>query len=139
MLFGEEAIGVTGTIDIEADECAIVVEAVDNGGADAIGVIDGLPLGMGQGIGDQEAVHHTIAVNVGADDLVIFVDAKGSGVGRSGEIELGESLVFEQEASSGSRRCGQEADDIAIVIDTGGSRADRVRRNDGTEMPVVLV
>ena len=40
VLFSEETVGVSGAVNVEADESAVVVEAVDDGGADAVGVID---------------------------------------------------------------------------------------------------
>ena len=55
-----------------------------------------------QRTGEQEAVHLVCAIDIGADDLIRFVDAKGCGVGRVWEIELGEGRTFEQEASDGT-------------------------------------
>jgi hypothetical protein len=39
---GEHSAGVTGRVHVEPDEVATVVDAVDSGGADAVGIIDGL-------------------------------------------------------------------------------------------------
>ena len=118
---GEEAIGVASAIGVEADELGFVVDAVDDGGADAVGIVKGFPLGVVQWAVQQEAVHRAGAVHIAADDLVVEVDAKGGGVGRVGEIELGVVSTFVQEASDGGAiGSGQEADDIAIVVDAGG-------------------
>ncbi len=93
----EEAVGVAVSIDIEANELTPVVEAVDSGGANTVGIIDGHPVGIVQGTGQQEAVHHAIASDIGANNLINFVDPKGRRIGGMWEIELGVGIAFEQE------------------------------------------
>src|SRR5437879_1364571 len=41
---GEHAVGVAGRVGVEPDQVAGRVDAVDQGGADAVGVVDGLPM-----------------------------------------------------------------------------------------------
>src|SRR5260221_8321736 len=53
----EKTVGVPGTVDVEADELTVIVEAVDGGRPDAVGVVDRLPVRILQRIGQYEAVH----------------------------------------------------------------------------------
>ncbi len=137
----EEAIGVASAVNVEANELSFVVDAVDNGGADAVGVVNGFPFGVVQRAAQQEAVHCTVAVHIATNDLIVEVDTKGCGVGRVREIELGIVSTFVQEAGDGRTiGSGQEADDIAIVVDAGSNGAMiGVRRNDGAEFAGSLV
>lgn len=63
-MVGEEAIGVAVTFDIEANELTFVVEAINGGGANAVGIIDGCPVSIVQGAGQEETVHHAIAIEI---------------------------------------------------------------------------
>ena len=40
LLAGEKSVSVPVAIDVEADQLSIVIEAVDNSGPDAVGVVD---------------------------------------------------------------------------------------------------
>ena len=86
-------------------------------------------------------MHHAVAVYIATNDLVVEVDTKGGGVGRVGEIELGVVSTFVQEARDRRAiRGGQEADDIAIVVDASSNRAMiGVGGNDGAEFAGSLV
>ena len=135
----EEAIGIASAVNIEADQLRIVVETVDNGGADAVGVVNAFPLRMAQWAAQQEAVHQAAVVHIAADDLIREVDPKGRGVGRVGEHELGVVATLEQEAIRRAIRGGHEADDVAIVIDARRDRAARIRGDDGRKFAGRLV
>src|SRR5712691_4843595 len=69
---GEHAVGVAGRVGVEADQVTGGVDAVDQGRADAVGVVDGLPVRhRAQRAGQHEPVHDAAAVQVGPDDLVL--------------------------------------------------------------------
>lgn len=106
----EKSVGVPVAVNVEADELTIVVDAVDGGGPDAVGVVDRLEVRMVQGVGQDEAVHLARAVHVHTHDLIILVDAQGGCVGRAGEVELAEGFVFQQEADHVAIGGRQEAD-----------------------------
>ena len=75
----EKSIGISIAIDVEADLITVVIEAINGGGANAVGGVDGLPLGMMRWIGQQEPVHlgrTARADRIGPDDLVRCVDAR---------------------------------------------------------------
>jgi hypothetical protein len=74
----EKSVSISIAIDVEADEITVVIEAIDGGGANAVGGVDGLPLGMLRWIGQQELVRLGRAARadrIGSDDLVRCVDA----------------------------------------------------------------
>jgi hypothetical protein len=96
----EKTVGVPVAVNVEADELAVVVEAVDGGGPDAVGVVDQLEVRVMQGVGQDEAVHLARAVHVHTHDLIILVDAQGGCVGRAGEVELAEGLSFSRKLTT---------------------------------------
>src|SRR5260370_804755 len=80
----------SGRGGVEADQVGGGVDAVDQGGADAVGVVDALPVRhRAQRAGQHEPVHDAGAIQVGPDDLVLVVDPESLGVGAAGEAERG--------------------------------------------------
>jgi hypothetical protein len=136
---GEEAIRVTSTIDIKSDQLSIIVDAVDSGGANAVGVINGLPLCIAQGAGQLEAMHQAIAVHIGTHDLIRLVDAKGSRIGGVGVIKLRILSVFQQKANYVAIGGRQEAGDVTIVVDARRSCAGSSGRKNFGEFAGCLV
>ena len=135
----EKPIGVPGTVDVEADQFSVVVEAVDDGGSHAVWVIDRLPVRIIQQMGQQEAVHLARAVDISTNDLIRLVDPEGRRVGRVREVELAEGRPLQQEPGDGSIRQRQEADHVAVVVDPRCQRIGSAGRDDGAELPTGAV
>src|ERR1700722_13986574 len=73
---GQEPVGVAGLVDVEADELAEVVDAVDHGRADPIRFVDRDPLRVVQRVREHEAVRGALGVDVRAHDLILVVHAE---------------------------------------------------------------
>ena len=80
-LLCEEAISITSTVNVEANELPSVVETVDGRGSNSIRVINRVPFGVAQKIGQEEPVHLLGTIHIHSHNLIEVVDAQSGRVG----------------------------------------------------------
>ncbi|HXX76855.1 MAG TPA: hypothetical protein VEI53_00060, partial [Ktedonobacteraceae bacterium] len=152
----KKSVGVPFAVDVETDELAVVVDAVDSGTiitdtaeslpvVDALGVVDCLPLHVKQRTGQQETTRLVIAVHIGTNDLVILVDtqehrAGRRRAGRDRVSECCEGIPFQQEPVGVVITVDVEASDVAVVVDRRcGQTARPGRKGDCGEFATFFV
>ncbi len=103
---------------VEADDYAVVVDAVDQSDADSVGIVN-----RGPGPASVfETVHQVCGVGVGAHDCAFIVDAERLRGSALREVELGEGSGSELPSVLNAVAIEQEADDRLRVVDPGGLR-----------------
>ena len=80
-----------------------------------------------------------IAVEKVSYYLIEIVDTKRLRVVRAWEVELGESLTFQQESDDRATKAQQKADHVTVIVDPSCEWLGSVGRNNGGESPGVPV
>ena len=129
---------IAGSVGVEADGIAFVVDAVQHGAIRSLGIINWVPFAVRRVVGD--AVGCAARINVEADGDSAIVDAKKLGYGsvRYGESDCLATCQRLQEAKGPTGNIGEKTADQVVGVDAGSGIRSRAAYGDWRELACLL-